>query len=272
VSGDDLARRAATQARRFGAELLAQEVVGLRREDPYRFVKLADGSEVSCKAVVLTTGVAWRTLDVPGLDALLGVSVYYGAARTEAATYRGRDVCILGAGNSAGQGALFFSRYARRVTLLVRGASLAKSMSQYLIDRIAAAPNIEVITGVEVTAVRGDGGHLQKVLIREGERAAERELDAAAMFIFIGARPKTDMVAGWVELDEKGFVLTGPDLARGDRPRGWTLDRSPYLFETSVPGVFAAGDVRSGSSKRVAAAVGEGSGSVVMVHRYLETV
>jgi thioredoxin reductase (NADPH) len=271
VSGDDLARRAATQARRFGAELLAQEVVSLRREDPYRFLKLADGSEVSCKAVVLTTGVSWRTLDVPGIEALLGIGVYYGAARTEAATYRGQDVCIVGAGNSAGQGALFFSRYARHVTLLVRGATLAKSMSQYLTDRIAATPSIEVLTRVDVTAVRGDG-RLAKVVIRE-DGGTERELDEAAMFIFIGARPKTDMVAGWIELDDKGFVLTGLDVARPGRGQGgWTLDRSPFLFETSVPGVFAAGDVRAGSSKRVAAAVGEGSGSVAMVHRYLETV
>jgi thioredoxin reductase (NADPH) len=271
VSGDDLARRAATQARRFGAELLAQEVVSLRREDPYRFLKLADGSEVSCKAVVLTTGVSWRTLDVPGIEALLGIGVYYGAARTEAATYRGQDVCIVGAGNSAGQGALFFSRYARHVTLLVRGATLAKSMSQYLTDRIAATPSIEVLTRVDVTAVRGDG-RLAKVVVRE-DGGTERELDEAAMFIFIGARPKTDMVAGWIELDDKGFVLTGLDVARPGRGQGgWTLDRSPFLFETSVPGVFAAGDVRAGSSKRVAAAVGEGSGSVAMVHRYLETV
>jgi thioredoxin reductase (NADPH) len=271
VSGDDLARRAATQARRFGAELLAQEVVSLRREDPYRFLKLADGSEVSCKAVVLTTGVSWRTLDVPGIEALLGIGVYYGAARTEAATYRGQDVCIVGAGNSAGQGALFFSRYARHVTLLVRGATLAKSMSQYLTDRIAATPSIEVLTRVDVTAVRGEG-RLAKVVIRE-DGGTERELDEAAMFIFIGARPKTDMVAGWIELDDKGFVLTGLDVARPGRGQGgWTLDRSPFLFETSVPGVFAAGDVRAGSSKRVAAAVGEGSGSVAMVHRYLETV
>lgn len=272
VSGEDLARRAATQARRFGAEMLIEEVVSLRREDPYRFLRLADGSELSCKAVVLTTGVAWRKLDVPGIESLLGVGVYYGAAKTEAATYRGQDVCVVGAGNSAAQGALFFSRTARRVTLLVRGESLGKSMSRYLIDRIAATPNIEVLLHVDVKAVRGDG-HLAQVVIRDVGSGAERELDEAAMFIFIGARPRTEMVSGWVELDDKGFVLTGPDLARADHGRGgWTLDRSPFLFETSVPGVFAAGDVRAGSSKRVAAAVGEGSGCVLMVHRYLEMV
>jgi thioredoxin reductase (NADPH) len=272
VSGSDLARRAATQARRFGAELLAQEVVGLRREDPYRILRLADGSELSCYAVVLTTGVSWRTLEVPGIEPLLGIGVYYGAAMTEAATYRGQDVCVVGAGNSAGQGALFFSRFARNVTLLVRAESLGKSMSQYLIDRIAATPNIEVLTRVEVAAVKGDG-RLEKVVIRDAGSGAERELDRAAMFIFIGARPWTEMVSGLLELDERGFVLTGPDLPRTDRrPRAWTLDRDPFLFETSVPGIFAAGDVRAGSSKRVAAAVGEGSGSVGMVHSYLETV
>ena len=272
VSGEDLARRAATQARRFGAEMLIEEVVSLRREDPYRFLRLADGSELSCKAVVLTTGVAWRKLDVPGIESLLGVGVYYGAAKTEAATYRGQDVCVVGAGNSAGQGALFFSRTARRVTLLVRSESLGKSMSRYLIDRIAATPNIEVLLHVDVKAVRGNG-HLAQVVIRDVDSVAERALDEAAMFIFIGARPRTEMVSGWVDLDDKGFVLTGPDLARADHGRGgWTLDRSPFLFETSVPGVFAAGDVRAGSSKRVAAAVGEGSGCVLMVHRYLEMV
>jgi thioredoxin reductase (NADPH) len=272
VSGADLARRAITQARRFGAELLAQEVVSLRREDPYRILRFADGSELSCYAVVLASGVSWRTLEVPGIEPLLGIGVYYGAAMTEAATYRGQDVCIVGAGNSAGQGALFFARYARRVTLLVRGGSLRKSMSQYVVDRITATPNIEVLTRVEVAAVRGNG-HLGTVVIRDDESGAERELAEAAMFVFIGARPRTEMVSGWVELDEKGFVLTGPDLVRADHPpAGWMIDRRPFLLETSVPGVFAAGDVRAGSSKRVAAAVGEGSGSVGMVHRYLETV
>jgi thioredoxin reductase (NADPH) len=273
VGGADLARRATTQARRFGAEILGpQEVVSVRREDPYRVVRLADGTDVSCYAVVLATGVAVRMLEVPGLEPLFGIGVYYGAAMTEAAIYRGQDVCIVGGGNSAGQGALFFSRYARRVTLLVRRASLAGAMSQYLIDRIEAAPNIEVLTRAEVAAVRGDG-RLERVVVRHLEDGGERELEAAAMFILIGAAPRTDVVAGLVERDEKGFILTGPDLPRADRrPRGWTLDRDPYLFETSVPGIFAVGDARAGSSKRVAAAVGEGSAAVGMVHRYLETV
>jgi thioredoxin reductase (NADPH) len=272
VSGADLARRAATQARRFGAEVLAQETVALRREDPYRIVRLADETEISCYAVLLATGVSVRTLQVPGMEELLGIGVYYGAAMTEAATYRGQDVCVVGAGNSAGQGALFFSRYARRVTLLVRGEGLEKLISQYLVDRIAATPNIEVATGLEVTGICGTG-RLESVGVRHVGTGEERTLEAAAMFIFIGARPRTEMVAGLVELDEKGYVVTGPDLPRLDgRPRGWTLERDPFLFETSVPGIFAAGDVRGGSDKRVAAAVGEGSGAVSMIHRYLETV
>ena len=191
---------------------------------------------------------------------------------TEAATYRDQDVCIVGAGNSAGQGALFFSRYARRVTVLVRGESLSQSMSQYLVDRIAAAPTIDVLTGVAVAGVCGTG-RLERVVIRNVDGAEERMLDAAAMFIFIGAAPRTELIAGLIGLDEKRYVLTGPDLPRdGGRPRGWQLDRDPFLFETCVPGIFAAGDVRSGSGKRVAVAVGEGSAAVSMVHSYLETV
>ncbi len=272
VSGADLARRAATQARRFGAEVIAQEAVAVRREDPFRVVRLADGTDLSCKAVVLSMGVSVRMLDVPGVEPLLGIGVYYGAAMTEAATYRAQDVCVVGAGNSAGQGALFFSRYARRVTMLVRGASLAASMSRYLIDRISVTPNLDVVTGAEVAAVCGTG-RLEKIVVRQAPEGKERELEAAAMFIFIGARPRTEMLAGLVELDEKGYVLTGHDLSSGGRrPRGWTLDRDPFVFETSVPGIFAAGDVRAGSSKRVAAAVGEGSGTVGVVHTYLETV
>jgi thioredoxin reductase (NADPH) len=272
VSGADLARRAATQARRFGAEVIAQEAVALRRADPYRVVRLADGSDLSCKAVVLATGVSVRMLEVPGVEPLLGVGVYYGAALTEAATYRAQDVCVVGAGNSAGQGALFFSRYARRVTMLVRGLSLARSMSQYLIDRLAATPNVEVVTGAEVAAVCGTG-RLEKVVVRLAPAGEERAIEAAAMFIFIGARPRTEMFSDLLELDEKGYVLTGSDLfVAGRRPSGWTLDRDPLPFETSVPGIFAAGDARAGSSKRVAAAVGEGSGTVGVVHTYLETV
>ena len=273
ISGADLAQRAATQARRFGAEVLtAQEVVGVRREDPYRVVKLADGSEVSGYAVLLSTGMAVRTFDVPGVEALVGAGVYYGAAMTEAATYRGQDVCVLGGANSAGQGALFFARYARNVMMLVRAPGLEKSMSQYLISRITATENIRVMTGVEVVGAQGDG-RLECIVVRKVGTAEESTLRTSAMFIFIGVAPRTEMFADFVERDEAGFVLTGPDLRRvNGRPAGWTLDRDPFLFETSVPGVFAAGDLRAGANRRVAAAVGEGSAAIYTIHRYLETV
>jgi thioredoxin reductase (NADPH) len=206
------------------------------------------------------------------IDALTGCGVYYGAAMTEAATYRDRPVVVVGGANSAGQGALFFSRYASKVTVLTR-SPLAKSMSQYLIARIEAAPNMELVSGYVVDSVRGEG-HLDGITIRSTEDDSTQELDAAAMFIFIGSAPHTEMVQGLLEMDEKGYLLAGPDLPAGPagRPRGWTLDRDPYLYETTVPGIFAVGDVRAGSGKRVAAAVGEGSGCVGMVHLYLTTV
>jgi thioredoxin reductase (NADPH) len=273
VTGEDLAQRATAQARRFGAELLtAQEVVGMRKEDPYRVVLLADGSEVRSYAVVLATGMAVKTLDVPGLERLLGAGVYYGAATTEAAAYRDQDVTIVGGANSAGQGAVFFSRTARRVTMLVRSTGLETSMSQYLIDRIAALPNISVLPRVEVTEVRGEN-HLEEVVFRNLDSGQDSTLPCAALFLFVGASPHTERFAEFVERDERGFILTGVDLPRnGSRPRGWALDRDPLLFETSVPGVFAAGDVRSGANRRVAAAVGEGSATIYSVQRYLETV
>jgi thioredoxin reductase (NADPH) len=274
VSGADLARRASTQAQRFGAELLsAQEAVSLRREDPYRVVGLADGTEVSCYALVMAQGVSVRQLDVPGMTPLIGCGVYYGAAMTEAATYRGQPVVIVGGANSAGQGALFFSRYASQVTMLVRADSLTKGMSQYLIERIAAVPNIEVLTGSAVAAVSG-ADHLESVDVELLSSGELRRLEPAAMFLFIGSAPHTDVAAGLVALDENGYILTGPDLPDDGhgRPNGWPLDRDPFPFETNVPGIFAVGDVRAGSGKRVAAAVGEGSGCIAIVHRYLETV
>jgi thioredoxin reductase (NADPH) len=273
VTGADLAQRAATQARRLGAELLtAQEVVGLRRDDPYRVVRLADGSEIRCYAVLLATGMAVRTLDAPGIERLLGAGVYYGAATTEAAVYRDQDVCVVGGANSAGQGAVFFARTARRVTMLVRSTGLETSMSQYLIDRIAALPNITVLPRVEVREARGQD-HLEEVLIRRLDTGEESVLACAALFLFVGAAPHSERFVGLLECDERGFVLTGPDLPRnGNRPRAWTLDRDPLLFETSVPGVFAAGDVRAGANRRVAAAVGEGSAAIYSIQRYLETV
>jgi thioredoxin reductase (NADPH) len=273
ITGADLAQRATAQALRFGVEILtAREVVGLRRNDPYRIVRLADGSEVSAKAVVLATGMSVRMLDVPGIGPLLGAGVFYGAALSEAAAYRDADVCVVGGANSAGQGALFFARYARKVTMLVRASGLHPSMSHYLAARIETTPNIEVVAGAQVSAVSGNG-HLERVTLRDVHTGEERPLDVSALFIFIGAAPRTEMLAGVIERDDKGFILTGLDGSQpGGRPKGWTLDRDPFMFETNVPGVFAVGDVRSGANRRVAAAVGEGSAAIYTVHRYLETV
>jgi thioredoxin reductase (NADPH) len=273
ITGADLAQRATAQARRLGAELItAQEVVGIRREDPYRIVRLSDGKEIPAFAVILTTGMSVRTLNVPGVATLQGLGVYYGAALSEAVTYRGRDVCIVGGANSAGQGALFFSRYARRVTMIVRAAGLSASMSHYLVERINATGNIDVITRVEVAAAVGTT-QLEQIVLRNIDTGEENTLNASATFIFIGTAPHTEMVAGLLERNDKGFILTGPDLPRlHGKPRGWTLERDPFFFETNVPGIFAAGDVRAGANRRVAAAVGEGSAAIYSIHKYLETV
>jgi thioredoxin reductase (NADPH) len=273
VTGADLAQRAVAQARRFGAEILAaQEVVGLRREDPYRIIQLSDGSEVSCYAVVIATGMAVRQLEVPGIESFLGKGVYYGAAMTEAATYRGQDICIVGGANSAGQGALFFARYVKRITMLIRAAALSPSMSQYLVERINATENIDVLPRVEVISARGNEC-LEQVALRNVDDGTETMLDTAAMFIFIGASPRSEMFVNVLDRDEKGFILTGAELPRvNGRVKGWALDRDPLMFETSIPGVFAAGDVRAAANRRVAAAVGEGSAAIYSVHRYLNTV
>jgi thioredoxin reductase (NADPH) len=273
ITGADLAQRASAQARRFGAELLtAQQVTGIRRDDPYRIVRLADGKEISAYAVVITTGMAVRTLDVPGTDSLNGLGVYYGVALSEAVLYRDRNICIVGGANSAGQAALFFSRYAKRVTILVRAESLSPAMSHYLVQRISVTDNIDVITRVEVSAVCGEG-HLDHIVLRNLDSEEKRKLNTAAVFICIGTAPHSEFVADLLERNEKGFIFTGPDIPRvNGKPAGWTLDRDPLLFETSVPGIFAAGDVRAGANRRVAAAVGEGSAAIYSIHRYLTTV
>jgi thioredoxin reductase (NADPH) len=241
---------------------------------------MADGSEVAAKVVLVATGVSYRTLDVPGIESLTGRGVYYGASTSEALSCQDEDVYVVGGGNSAGQAAMYFSRYARQVRILVRGEGLAATMSQYLIDQIDAQPNISVHAHTQVAAVHGDG-HLDRLTLRDGD--GEREVDASSLFIFIGAAPRTDWLDGTVQRDEHGFVLTGPDLrreapqdggVRADgraqwRVPGWPLDREPYLLETSVPGVLCAGDVRHQSVKRVASAVGEGSIAVQFTHRYL---
>jgi len=270
LSGGDLARRAVTQARRFGVEILApQEAVGLRLDGPYRVLKLADDSELSCHALLIATGVQWRSLDVPGMERLQGAGVYYGAGPTEAISCKDEDVYIVGGANSAGQAAMHFSKYARRVIMLVRGDSLAVSMSQYLIEQIQQTPNISVERRTQVVEVHGEN-RLEAISIRCGDSAQVDRVPASALFIFIGAVPRTGWLDGIVERDERGFILSGSDLVRnGHRPRAWNLDRDPGLLETNVPGVFAVGDVRRGSVKRVASGVGEGSIAVQFVHQYL---
>jgi thioredoxin reductase (NADPH) len=238
----------------------------------YRFIALSSGSEIGCKALLIASGVSVRRLDVPGVDQLMGAGVYYGAALTEAQNYRGAHVFVVGGANSAGQAALFFSRYASKVTILVRSGSLGYGMSQYLVDQVERTPNIEVLLNTEVLEVCGQN-HLEELLIVNRETGVECRVPAAAMFIFIGAVPHTDILGDLVERDAAGFILTGPDLLHsGKRPPGWPLKRDPYLLETSCPGVFAAGDVRHGSVKRVATAVGEGAVSIALVHQYLRSV
>jgi thioredoxin reductase (NADPH) len=273
LSGADLARRAVTQARRFGVEIVSpQEATGIRVEGPYRYVQLSDGNQLSCHALLLAMGVQWRKLEVPGIDRLQGAGVYYGGGATEAISCRGEDVYIIGGANSAGQAAMFFSRYAQRVVMLVRGDSLAASMSQYLIDQIADTSNIHVEHRTQVVEVHGQD-HLEAISIQYDQTGDIMRVPAAALFIFIGAEPRTAWLDETVERDSRGFVLTGPDLMRdGKRPKGWSLERDPGLLETNVPGIFAVGDVRHGSIKRVASGVGEGSIAIQFVHQYLSKV
>jgi thioredoxin reductase (NADPH) len=269
LTGADLTRRGVAQAIKFGAEILRpRDVTRLRAEGAYRIVTLDDGTDISARAVLVATGVNWTKLDVPGADALTGRGVYYGAAATEAISCSDEDVYVVGAGNSAGQGAMYFSRYARHVTILVRGAGLGATMSQYLIDQIRAQPNITVLTQTKVAAMAGDS-RLQTITLQCPD-GSQQTAPASSLFVFIGATPHTDWLAGTVDRDDRGFILTGPDLVHaGERPAGWPLARDPYLLESSLPGVFAAGDVRHQSIKRVASAVGEGSIAIQFTHRYL---
>lgn len=273
ISGADLMRRATTQAKRLGSEILtAQKVTGVRVEDPYRIVTLADGTELSGHALLIASGVKVSELDVPGIEPFLGASVYYGAATSEAVHYRDRKVFVIGGANSAGQGAMFLSRFASEVTILIRGDGLEKSMSRYLIDQIAATDNISVETHTQVTAVAGTD-RLESLTMHSSTTDETTTVPADAIFIFIGASPHSEIVAGIVEQNDAGFILTGPDLIReGRRPKNWKLRRDPFLLESSVPGIFAAGDVRQGVVRRVASAVGEGAVSINFVHKYLETV
>ncbi len=273
LSGGDLARRAVTQAQRFGVEILApQEAVGLRTEGSYRFLKLADGNEISCHALMIATGVQWRRLEAPGIDRLQGAGVYYGGGATEALSCKGEIVYVVGGANSAGQAAMNFAKYAERVVIVVRGSSLSSTMSQYLIDQVKQTPNIQLWPHASVSEAHGET-HLEEVSFLCSDTGKVERVPASSMFIFIGALPRTDWLANVVERDERGFILTGPDLIRDrQRPKGWVLDRDPFLLETNVPGLFAVGDVRHGSVKRVASGVGEGSVAVQFIHQYLSKV
>jgi thioredoxin reductase (NADPH) len=271
VTGGQLTDRARRQAHKFGAEILTtRDVVGLGVSASSRSVRFADGGEVVSHAVLLSTGVAYRRLGVPGADALTGRGVFYGSAVTEAPACAGDDIFIVGGANSAGQAAVFLARHARQVTLVVRADNLEKSMSYYLIRQIREIPNVDVRLTTEVTAVHG-GDHLEAITLCNSTTGTQQTAQAGYLFVFIGAEPRTDWLDDVIERDGRGFVLTGPDLlVEGNRPRGWALDRDPYYLEASVPGVFAAGDVRANSVKRVASAVGEGAMAIQLVHGYVE--
>jgi thioredoxin reductase (NADPH) len=270
LSGADLARRGVSQVKRFGTELLAPvQAECLSVQGEYRVVKLSTGQELVGHCVVIASGVQWRRLDIPGMDRLTGAGVYYGAANTEAASCKEEDVYIVGGANSAGQAAVHFSQYARSVTMLVRADGLGRSMSYYLIERIQTIPNIKVETQTEVIEVHGEE-RLNGLTIRHCDTKAEEQREAGALFIFIGAQPRTDWLEGTLCRDGKGFLLTGQNLIHdGKRPPGWSLERDPALLETNVPGVFAVGDVRTGAVRRVANSVGEGSVVLYFIHQYL---
>ncbi|MGW8143311.1 MAG: FAD-dependent oxidoreductase [Anaerolineales bacterium] len=273
ISGSELARRATSQAKKFGVEILtAQQVVKVEVEDPYRLVTLSDGTQLSCHALLIATGVNTRKLDLPGVEGLYGKGIYYGASLAEAIAYKDQEVFIVGGANSAGQAALFFARYAKKVTILSRSTTLSRSMSAYLVKQIVGVENIEVLDQSEVVQVSGTD-QLEAITFTNKQTGETQTREAAALFIFIGAVPRSDLVEDVVERDRVGFILTGQDLVEdGKRPQGWKPQRDPFLLETSVPGIFAAGDVRHGSVKRVATAVGEGATAVKLIHQHLRTV
>jgi thioredoxin reductase (NADPH) len=272
LSGGDLARRAVVQARRFGVEILSAEATDVRLDGPYRLLRLANGAELSCHALLVATGVQWRKLEAPGVERLTGAGIYYGAAMTEAMSTRDEDVFIVGGANSAGQAAMYFSRYARRVVILVRGPSLAASMSQYLIDQLKETTNVQIEFNSSIVEAQGEH-HLEAITVNCSTTNESNTVPANSLFIMIGAAPNTQWLANIVERDERGFILSGPDLMRdGKRPKGWQLERDPGLLETNVPGIFVVGDVRHGSVKRVASGVGEGSVAISFVHQYLSKV
>jgi thioredoxin reductase (NADPH) len=271
LSGADLTRRAVAQATRLGAELLnTREATRLRVEDRYRLVELDDGSEVACESVIIATGVQYRKLDVEGLDPLVGIGVFYGAAITEALACRGQRVAVVGGGNSAGQAAVYLSQFASSVTLLVRSGKIEAGMSAYLVEQLRDRPNVEIRLNSSVVAVRGTDS-LEAITVEDAAAGTRAEESMDALFLFIGALPRTEWLEGIVERDRAGFLLTGSLLARASdgRVAGWPLPREPFLLETNVPGIFAAGDVRSRSIKRIASGVGEGAMAVQFVHQHL---
>ncbi len=268
LSGEELAKRAYLQANRLGAEFMTQNVTCVRTENNYHIVQMSDGHEVTCNVCLIATGVSYCKLDIPGMAELTGAGVYYGAAQTEAIACKDEEVFVVGGANSAGQAAMHFSRYAKMVNMLIRADSLEKSMSKYLIDQIAKTPNIEVMTGTEVIGVSGNG-HLECLRLKTPR--GEESRHTSSLFIFIGAAPKTDWLPSQIVCDNRGFILAGPDM-KAHAPGSWKLDRDPYLLETSVPGIFVAGDVRHNSVKRCASAVGEGSIAIQFVHQYLATL
>jgi thioredoxin reductase (NADPH) len=271
LSGADLTRRAVAQAARFGAEMVsARDVVAFETRGPVRAVRIDGITDIEARAVLIATGVSYRRLDAVGIDELGSRGIYYGATASEAAHCAGEEVYIVGAANSAGQAALNLARHAKRVVLVVRGDDLAASMSEYLVGRIRSATNIEVREHTQVVAAQGDG-HLEQITMRDSHTGAEEDAATSWLFVFIGALPRTDWLGDAIVRDDKGFIITGQDLLSSPEAARWPLARSPFALETSVPGVFAAGDVRLDSMKRVASAVGEGAMSVYLVHRYLAT-
>jgi thioredoxin reductase (NADPH) len=273
LSGRDLARRAVVQATRFGVEILSpQEAASVRIEGPYRIIEMADGSKVSCHALLLAMGVQWRSLGVPGEERLRGAGVYYGGGVTEAMACKGETVFVVGGANSAGQAAINFAGYAEKVVMIIRRESLAATMSQYLIDQIKKTPNIEVWPQTQVAELHGDQ-HLEEISVYCSTTKKTDRVPAKSIFIYIGALPRTDWLGDLVQRDARGFILSGPDLLRdGKRPQGWAIERDPSLLESSVPGIFVVGDVRHGSVKRVASGVGEGAVAIQFVHQYLAKV
>jgi thioredoxin reductase (NADPH) len=269
LSGSDLARRASAQAERLGAEILVPGTVSrVERKDPYRLVHLTDGSALTSKALVIASGVSYRTLTADGLEPLIGAGVYYGTSNIEAASHRDQPMFVVGGGNSAGQAALFLSRFTDSVTILIKDESLTSTMSKYLIDNLEANPAIQVRPHAQVVAAFGDT-HLEGLILRDRETQEEEKVDAGALFIFIGQTAHTEWLEGLVQLDERGFILTGEDLGP---LKGWNVERDPLPLESSVPGIFAAGDVRHGSIKRVAGAVGEGATAIRFVHTHLASL